>query len=127
MPTNFTVEEARAALREILPLMEEIMSIRDSILAQQPETWQLVQSSAGNGGSAEASRLVKDFDRLDKLVHRILDAGAIIKDLNRGLLDFPAWREGHEVYLCWQYGEPDLLFWHEVADGFAGRQPIETF
>jgi hypothetical protein len=127
MTAYFTLEEARAALREILPWMEEIMTIRDSILRQQPETWQLVQSSAGNGGSAEASRLVKDFDRLDKLVHRILDTGAILKDLNRGLLDFPAWREEHEVYLCWQYGEPDLLYWHEVEAGFAGRQPIATF
>jgi hypothetical protein len=127
MEGYFTLEEARTALRAILPLMEEIMTIRDSILRQQPETWQLVQSSAGNGGSADASRLVKDFDRLDKLVHRILDTGAILKDLNQGLLDFPAWREEHEVYLCWQYGEPDLGYWHEVEAGFAGRQPIETF
>jgi hypothetical protein len=127
MPNYFTVDEARKALRKIIPFMDEIMTIRESILRQQPEKWSLVQSSAGNGGSPEASRLVKDFDRLDRLVHRVQDAGAVFKDINLGLLDFPAWREEHEVCLCWKVGEPDLQYWHELEAGFAGRQPIETF
>ena len=127
MPDYFTVEEARTALQALLPLMDEIMAIRDTILRQQPEHWSIVQSSAGNGGSAVASRLVKDFDRLDLLVHRVQDAGAVFKDINLGLLDFPAWRDGREVCLCWMYGEPDLEYWHELEAGFAGRQPIDTF
>ena len=63
---------------------------------------------------------------LDKLLHRILDTGAQVKDINTGLLDFPALRNGHEVYLCWKYGEDQIAFWHEVDAGFAGRQPIEV-
>jgi len=127
MAQYFTVAEAREALRTIRPLMDEIQSIREKILRQQPDDWPLVEKSAGNGGSRAASRLVVEFDHLDQLIHRIQDAGAILKDLNLGLVDFPAWREGHEVYLCWQYGETDLAFWHEIDAGFAGRQPIETF
>jgi hypothetical protein len=127
MPHYFTIEEASATLRTIRPLMEEVQAIRDKILKQQPKSWPLVEKAAGNGGSRKASRLVIDFERLDRLVHLIQDTGAILKDLNLGLVDFPAWRADHEVYLCWQYGEAELAFWHEIDAGYSGRQPIETF
>jgi hypothetical protein len=127
MPHYFTIEEAKSTLRTIRPLMEEVQAIRDKILKQQPKSWPLVEKAAGNGGSRKASRLVIDFERLDRLVHRIQDTGAILKDLNLGLVDFPAWRADHEVYLCWQYGEAELAFWHEIDAGYSGRQPIETF
>ncbi len=127
MPQYFTVDEARAVLESIRPLMQEIQDLRAGIIARQPETWPLVESAAGNGGNKQASELVKDFERLDRLVHRIQDTGAILKDLNLGLLDFPAWRQGREVYLCWKFGEPQLAFWHEIEAGFAGRQPLGTF
>ncbi len=61
------------------------------------------------------------------LVHMILDTGAQIKDINTGLLDFSAVKEDREVYLCWQYGEGEIAYWHEVDAGYAGRQPIESF
>jgi hypothetical protein len=51
--------------------------------------------------------------------------GVEIKDLTTGLIDFRGLRDGHEVYLCWQYGEADIRFWHEIESGFAGRQLID--
>ena len=60
-------------------------------------------------------------------MHRIQDTGALIKDINIGLLDFPALRDGREVYLCWQYGEGDIAYWHEIDAGYEGRQPIDSF
>jgi hypothetical protein len=71
--------------------------------------------------------MVQDFEKLDALIHGILETGVLIKDINLGLLDFPALRGGREVYLCWQYGEGEIAFWHEIEAGFAGRQPIELF
>ncbi len=127
MPRYFTLEEANAALETIRPLMEEIQSVRNNIIAHQPEAWPAIEKSAGNGGNLTLSKLVEDFDRLDKLLHKILDTGAQVKDINTGLLDFPALRDGHEVYLCWKYGEDQIAFWHEIEAGFAGRQPIESF
>src|ERR1700690_128721 len=127
MPRYFTLEEANTALGTIRPLMEEIQSIRNSIISHQPEAWPAIEKSAGNGGNPTLSKLVDDFDRLDKLLHRILNSGAQVKDLNTGLLDFPALRGGQEVYLCWKYGEDQIPFWHEMDAGFAGRQPIESF
>jgi hypothetical protein len=127
MPPYFTLEEANEALKVIRPLMEEVQMIRQKILANQPEAWPAIEKSAGNGGNRALSNMVQDFEKLDALIHQIQDAGAEIKDINTGLLDFSALKDGREVYLCWQYGEEDIAFWHEVEAGFAGRQPIDLF
>lgn len=123
----FTLHEANAALEAIRPLVEEAQGIRKAVLARSPELWPALERSAGNGGSRRLSRLAQEFKRLDEIVHAILDAGAEIKDLSVGLLDFPAWRTDHAVYLCWKLGENEIEFWHEIEAGFAGRQPIATF
>ena len=125
MPQYYSVDEANAALLVIQPLMADIMRIRQHVLEHQPEIWPVIQKAAGNGGSKIASLIALEFGRLDDCVHRIQDMGVIIKDLDIGLLDFPALRNRHEVYLCWKFGEESVLFWHEIDDGFAGRQPLE--
>ena len=127
MPQYFTLQEANEALISIRPWMDEVQSIRREILAHQPEIWSVMEKSAGNGGNPTLSRMVKTFDRLDALIHSIQDTGALIKDINTGLLDFPALRDEREVYLCWKYGEGDIAYWHEIADGFAGRRSIDNF
>lgn len=127
MPRYFTLPEANETLNSIRPLVDEIQEIRQEILRNQPEAWPAIEKSAGNGGNRALSNMVKDFEKLDTLVHQIQDLGVLIKDINLGLLDFPALRDGREVYLCWQYGEGEIAFWHEVETGFAGRQPIESF
>jgi len=110
MPRYFTLKEANTALDVIRPLMDEIQSIRNNIIAHQPEAWPAIEKSAGNGGNPMLSKLVEDFDRLDKVLHQILETGVQVKDINTGLLDFSALREGHEVYLCWKYGEGQIAF-----------------
>ena len=127
MPRYFTLQEANETLNTIRPLVDAIQEIRQSILKHQPDAWPAIEKSAGNGGNRALSSMVKDFERLDTLVHQIQDLGVLIKDINLALLDFPALRDGREVYLCWQHGEGEIAFWHEVEAGFAGRQPIESF
>ncbi len=72
---------------------------------------------------AEVSKLER---QITTLVEHIQRQGVEVKDVRRGLIDWRAERDGREVYLCWQYGEQTLSWWHELADGFAGRQPIIT-
>ena len=127
MPRYFTLQEANEALKTIRPLMDEVQAIRRKILANQPEAWPAIEKSAGNGGNKALSTLVQDFGRFDALIHQIQGKGAQIKDVNIGLLDFPALRDGREVYLCWKHGEGNIAFWHEIEAGFAGRQPIDSF
>jgi hypothetical protein len=107
--------------------MDEIQAIRQVILSNKPEAWPAIEKSVGNGGNRALSNMVKDFEKLDLLVHRIQEMDVLIKDINLGLLDFPALKDDREVYLCWQHGEGEIAFWHEVEAGFAGRQPIESF
>ena len=125
MPRYFTPREANETMLVIRPLMEEILRIRADIQARQPELWPAIQRSVGNGGSAALSKLYVDFERLDKLVHRIQDLGVHIKDFNTGLMDFPAIHEGREVYLCWRFGEERVEYWHDLEAGFTGRQWID--
>jgi hypothetical protein len=127
MSRYFSLQEANETLNIIRPLVDDIQTIREAILKNQPEAWPAIEKSAGNGGNRALSNMVKDFEKLDTLVHQIQDMGVLIKDINLGLLDFPALKDGREVYLCWQYGEGEIAFWHEVEAGFAGRQSIETF
>ena len=127
MPKYFTLSQANQALESIRPWLDEVQTIRNEILAHQPEIWNVMEKSAGNGGNPRLSKLVPAFGRLDELIHNIQNIGALIKDINIGLLDFPAIRNGREVYLCWKYGEGDIEFWHEIADGYAGRQAIDDF
>ena len=127
MPHYFTLSEANETLKHIRPLMDAIQEIRQKILKNQPDAWPAIEKSAGNGGNRALSNMVQDFEKLDTLVHEIQDADVLIKDINLGLLDFPALKDGREVYLCWQYGEGEIAFWHEVEAGFAGRQSIESF
>lgn len=127
MPQYFTLQEANEALKIIRPLMDEVQVIRQKILENQPEAWPAIEKSTGNGGNRALSNLVQDFEKLDALVHQIQDTGAQIKDINTGLLDFSALKNGREVYLCWQHGEDDIQYWHEIEAGFAGRQSIHLF
>jgi hypothetical protein len=62
---------------------------------------------------------------LQQSVEEIQETGCLIKDLEEGLLDFPAMLGDREVYLCWKLGETKIEYWHHVDDGFAGRKRIE--
>jgi hypothetical protein len=125
-PRYFTLEQAQAALDIIRPLIGEIMEIRQSILSREPEVWPVVAKAAGNGGSKVASQVAQEFGRLDQAVRAILATGALLKDVNTGLVDFPTLRENREVYLCWKYGEETIRFWHDIDAGYSGRQPLSS-
>jgi hypothetical protein len=124
VPRYFSVEEANQVVRQIQPLLSKILEIRQRVLERRPELIPLLQKVRGNGGNRQASELVDEFRRLEELVELIQASGAIVKDINQGLIDFPHWRDGREVYLCWQFGEDEIRYWHEIDAGYAGRQPL---
>jgi hypothetical protein len=77
-----------------------------------------------NGGNPIASRLWVRWQELTECVRQVHATGALVKDLWLGLVDFPHWREGREVFLCWRCDEEDIFFWHELDAGYQGRQPL---
>lgn len=123
-PRYFELDEASAVVRMIRPLLAEILQIRQVMLARQPEVWPVMEKAAGNGGSRAASEIAQEFTRLEQLVREIQATGAILKDINTGLIDFLSRKDGRDVYLCWKYGEDDIGFWHEIDGGFGGRRPL---
>ena len=127
----FTVEEANEALVEVRPLTEELVAHRRALVDLQERQSALTTRIAGNGGNVEPSELQDVQERLDeevagiaRCVARIHELGALVKDLDDGLVDFPAQREGEEVLLCWRLGEDEIAFWHGLDEGFSGRKPL---
>src|SRR5262245_13979543 len=86
---------------------------------------------------AEASDVKKKLDfatgdesieirnALHRIAAKINSTGVELKDLDLGLVDFPAMRFGEPVYLCWKVGESEVLFWHELTTGFNGRKQLK--
>ena len=127
----FTAEEANQALTIVRPLAEEMVERRDALSRLQERHAAFAETIAGNGGDFDPGELREVEEEIDegatavaRCVARINEVGAFVKDLDRGLVDFPARREGEEVLLCWHVGEDEVGFWHGLDEGFAGRKPL---
>ncbi|HEY2353503.1 MAG TPA: DUF2203 domain-containing protein [Gaiellaceae bacterium] len=128
---HFTPAEANAALEHVRPLVEQLVAQRFEHIAALERQEELERKIRGNGGGIPPAQLAEataDVDavarRLAKLVDEISEHGAEVKDVDTGLIDFPALRNGETVLLCWQLGEDEIGFWHGTEDGFAGRRPL---
>lgn len=121
----FTLAEARSLLPRVKELMQAAQTARSEILRLRPELWPVLRSAALNGGSREAGEALFQFKKLEAGVKGILALGVVVKDVDAGLVDFLGTRAGHDIYLCWRYGEEDISYWHEIEAGFAGRRPID--
>lgn len=122
----FTVEEANETLSIIRPTLEKIKARHDAIDVLREAAREAAKASENGGGGMEGgSRYVHLLYEIGKLTLEIDALGVQLKDYARGLIDFPAWRDGRVVLLCWQLGEGDRIeWWHDVEAGFAGRQPL---
>jgi hypothetical protein len=127
----FTVDEANALLPIVRPLAEELVRHRRALveaLARQEALAHTVQTNGGGisaAASAEvAATVLEEGQAVARCVQQIHDAGAVVKDLDTGLVDFPSLRGGEEVCLCWRLGEDEIRYWHGLEEGFAGRKEL---
>jgi hypothetical protein len=90
----------------------------------QPELWPAVAKAVNNGGGKSLTAATRQLMLIQHILQVLDEMGIQVKDLNTGLIDFPAQHNGRTVLLCWLYDEPSVQFWHEVDGGFAGRQRI---
>jgi hypothetical protein len=130
-PRVFTADEANSALSELRPLVEAMVEGKQALDEAQERRDDVAQRIAGNGGGippAELGALEAAVDEAAKAlagtIGEIQAMGVLVKDLDSGLVDFPAKRDGEDVLLCWQLGEDEVAFWHGLEDGYAGRQPL---
>jgi hypothetical protein len=120
---HFTLDEATA----MLPWAHvRLQRIRDAIehlatAGVREALTKAVEATAGGYPGREAAAATLS---LNLALFELQGAGIVVRDPGRGLIDFPAVRDGREVYLCWLDGEDEIGYWHEPDAGFAGRRPL---
>jgi hypothetical protein len=125
---TFRLDEANAIVPRLHGLMERLQR---GALRLHDEMSDLARSTGVEVASLTPDELLRQrpaarvlVEELDAVVQEIEASGAHLKDVQLGLVDFPAEKDGEVVYLCWQFGEPEVGFWHRMEDGFAGRKPL---
>lgn len=126
------MEEANRLLPWVQEVLHSLRALRRQVRELEREVGEMARRLGADGDRALAGALAWRERALASALRRFREGlaalegqGVILRDLDRGLVDFPALREGREVYLCWQEGEPRILYWHEVDAGFAGRRPLD--
>ncbi|MDX6638219.1 MAG: hypothetical protein QOJ01_1730 [Solirubrobacterales bacterium] len=121
---HFTVAEANAALGWVRPRIETLRTARNRLGDREAHA-ALGDAAPTNGGGTHGKTIGQGFLEVRRILGELSAAGVLLRDLDRGLVDFPAMREGREVYLCWEFAEPRVGFWHELDAGFSGREPVD--
>jgi len=120
---HYTRAEARALLPQIRLWLKRIVQLKEELEKYEQRLESLMQPGCDVGGETVNAwvRLLADIQEVFMEFHR---REIQIKDLSRGLIDFPALIGGKEVFLCWEQDEEDIEFWHDLDAGFAGREPL---
>jgi hypothetical protein len=120
---HFTVEEANAALPHVKPLLQRLRDARD-LLTDEEAHAVLADAAPSNGGGEPGTQVGEAFLEVRRLLIALEEGGIVVRDVDRGLIDFPAIIDGREVYLCWELGEDEVAWWHELDAGYRGRQSL---
>jgi hypothetical protein len=124
----FTVAEANALLPSLIPVLEALRARKADLDTVRTALANLTPAMRENGHGLETVELERRVHLLireiGELARRITTHGVELKDLDQGLIDFPARRAGRVVYLCWRLGEEAIAWWHELDGGVRGRQPL---
>ena len=121
----FSLAEAKALLPTLRSLLGEMGEAWDHVRGLNPEVQKARDASAFDGFSKAGVEYVGSVSQLMFLIRQIKDLGVLLKDAEKGLCDFPYLRHGKVVYLCWQLGEENIGYWHDIEAGFAGREPLD--
>ncbi|MCH2675822.1 MAG: DUF2203 domain-containing protein [Chloroflexota bacterium] len=122
---QFTLDEANSLIPWLVETFRKLELLRQEYTAIQERFADLERAS---GNLADGDKLKVSAEHLarqiEEGVEEILDKGILIRDVSRGLVDFPSHRNGREVYLCWIGGEERIDYWHETDRGFSHREPL---
>ena len=129
----FSLTEAERLRVQLEPVLIEAMESRRKMEDVEEQLRDIAERISRSGGMLihyeKVAKIRLAFNHLQQTVQsaldRIQETGCVVKDLNVGLLDFPARIDGDEVYLCWKLGEDRIRFYHRQDEGFAGRKPID--
>jgi hypothetical protein len=118
---EFSVEEANSLLPALAAALDSIREARQVVLRGGER---IRRSANADGGGRQGKEYWEALATLRREVEAMTAKGIVLRDAETGLLDFPARREGREIFLCWRLGEDRVRFWHGPESGFAGRKPL---
>jgi len=121
---HYTREEARALLPSLRKWLQQLYELRDWLRQRDTE----IEKALGEGrdlGGELINTWIKYLCQLQRLLREFQSREIQLKDLDRGLIDFPAIIGGREVFLCWEKDEDDIEFWHDLESGYAGRERLK--
>ena len=116
-------EEARKLLPQIDAWLQQLLHLDDRLNKAAARVDQLMAAGQDRGGATVEEYLSLQADCL-QILSEFSKRQIVVKDLARGLIDFPSILDGREVFLCWEQGETDVEFWHEIDGGYAGRERL---
>lgn len=129
---NARLPDLREALDALREQRNDLIRLRDEALATHASTGggELSEPSAERPATTDETRILEMrmqgvIDQMQAGVERIDSWGITVRDIDSGLVDFPALVEGRQIWLCWRLGEERVEWWHEMSDGFAGRRRLE--
>jgi hypothetical protein len=120
---HYTRDEARALLPQLRLWLDELRELRRQLDRDDNRAGQLLQSGQDIGGPTVNS-WVKTAVQMQRVLMELERRDIQVKDMDRGLVDFPALIAGREVFLCWELDEDDIEYWHELDTGYAGRERL---
>ena len=127
MPYHFRKHYSAREAKELLPQVEEWLEILVQLRDQLRKLDQLLKDQLKTGadiGGQRVNEQAKSIAKFQQTLSEFRSREIQIKDLDRGLIDFPHLRSGKETFLCWEKGEEDIGYWHELDAGFSGRKPL---
>jgi hypothetical protein len=120
---HYTLEQARALLPQVRQWLHRLGELHVEVERYDRRLSSLLASGHDLGGPVVRSWL-EAFAAFQETLQEFRQREIQVKDLERGLIDFPSLLGGKEVFLCWEQGEDDIEFWHDLESGYAGRQRL---
>jgi hypothetical protein len=120
---HFSRAEATALLPQLTELLTRLRDAKDELTDTEAHE-ALAEAAPANGGGDEGRQVGVAFLEVRRLLETVERSGIVLRDIDRGLVDFPAVIDGREVYLCWALGEDEVGFWHDMDAGYGGREPL---
>lgn len=122
----FSLAEATALIPRLATHLTKAKEGRTILLRTRDEIKKASANAPYDGGSSEGPRYIQALEEIYESLNGIHEMGVLVKDLETGLCDFPCLLEGRVVYLCWKLGEDTIGWWHEIEDGYNGRQALSN-
>jgi hypothetical protein len=120
---HYTRAQARALLPQLRQWLDQLDQHRSELSSLDQQLAALLAPGQDVGGPA-ANRWVHLIADIQAVLCEFASREIQVKDLDRGLVDFPSFRGDREIFLCWERTEDDIEYWHELDSGFAGREPL---